>query len=599
MTEIRTSQIGCRVVIRMTEMTCHTPQDIMSSPLVARVVQRFLDHLAKHDSPLLAAAGGLSLTVEAPDEVSEAAGTIADLLRLLVDTRPELIRQMVPSLAPLIATPQPMADFVDRLYNFWRDYERFLIFEDSAEESRDHAVEGHLPFVRANDELKSLVLDAYRWIDSNLRGYWPRVYHQVPAGASVGLLVDNITWPCPDGPYAILRDIPFVRLALLELPVVLYPRRNFRKGAFVPVADNPLAGAVIDPSQWYCLPLLVGPLVIHAFFHEDYLGLASSLVNLFEIANNADARRQPDGIMVFGVPAEHLGAEQTVFYEDTEHDLVLGVIGHSEDVDYFGYFKKMILTLHNVAMIRRGRLPIHGAMCRIELKDGSAANIVIVGDSGAGKSESLEAFRVLAHEHLRAMTIIFDDMGSLALSPDGRIAGYGTETGAFVRLDDLQPGYAFGQMDRSIFMSPHQTNARVVIPVTTYDEVMAGYPIDMLLYANNFEPIDAAHPHVEFFADPDAAIPVFRDGQRAAKGTTDERGLVRTYYANPFGPMQMTDRHDPLAQQFFHAIFAAGVRVGQLRTQLGIPGQEQTGPESAAHALFQVIKSAAVNTPTH
>ncbi|MDZ7821174.1 MAG: hypothetical protein U5N26_04820 [Candidatus Marinimicrobia bacterium] len=45
--------------------------------------------------------------------------------------------------------------------------------------------------------------------------------------------------------------------------------------------------------------------------------------------------------------------------------------------------------------------------------------------------------------------------------------GCGTETGAFVRLDDLQPGYAFGQLDRSIIMSPGKINSRILLPVTT------------------------------------------------------------------------------------------------------------------------------------
>ena len=585
MAEIRTSHFGYRVVIRMSEMTCRTPQDVMASPLVTQIVQRFLDHLVKHDSPLLAATKDFP-TNAGPGEVSEAANAIADVLRLLVDNKPAIICTMVPALSPLVESVQPLADFVDKLYDFWRDYERFLIYEGAADASRDRAVEGHLGFVRANDDLKTLVLEAYRWIDAHLRGIWPRVYHQVPAGANIGLLVDHINWPCPGGPYAMLREIPFVRLALLELPVVLYPRKNTRKGRFAPVAHNPLDGVEITPQDWFCLPLKVGPLVIHAFFHEDYLGLASSLVNLFELADHADARCKPDGIMVFGVDASTLGDEQTVFFEDEAEDLVLGVIGHSEDVDYFGYFKKMILTLHNVVMMRRGHLPVHGAMCHIELKDGSRSTIVIIGDSGAGKSESLEAFRVLAHDHLRAMTIIFDDMGSLSIDAEGRVIGYGTETGAFVRLDDLQPGFAFGQIDRSIFMNPHRTNARLVIPITTYDEVIAGYPVDMVLYANNFEQVDDKHPFVEMINSADDALSVFRAAYRAAKGTTDEKGLVQTYFANPFGPAQLRTRHEPIAERHFRAMFAAGVQVGQLRTRLGIDGLEQKGPETAARALF-------------
>jgi hypothetical protein len=589
MSDLQVATFGNRAIIRMTEMPCQTPQDIMKSPLVAQVVQRYLDHLVKHDSPLLLAAGGLS-TDAAKREISEAAQALADILRLLVDHQPALIATLVPNLAPLLASAQPLADFIDKLYDFWRQYDRFLIYEGTADTSRDRAIEGHLPFLRANDSLKALVLEAYRRIDSHVRGYWPRTYHQVPAGANIGLLVDAIDWPCPDGPYAMLRDIPMVRLALLELPVVFYSRRNVRKGKIAPVAENPLEGVTIDQRDWYCLPLKVGPLLIHTFFHERYLPLASSLVNLFELADHADARRAPDGILVFGVPAEHLGEEQTVFYEDTARELVLGVVGKSDEMDYFGYFKKMLLTLHNVIMMRRGRLPIHGAMCRIELQDRTVATVVIVGDSGAGKSESLEAFRSLAHDHLRSMSIIFDDMGSLAIKPDGSIAGYGTETGAFVRLDDLQPGYAFGQIDRSIFMNPHKTNARLVIPVTTYEEVMAGYPVDLVLYANNYEQTDEEHELVQIFDGPAQALHVFREGYRAAKGTTDERGLVHTYFANPFGPMQFKQRHDPLAAAFFDAMFHAGVQLGQLRTRLGIAGYEQDGPELAARALFDFIR---------
>ena len=88
-----------------------------------------------------------------------------------------------------------------------------------------------------------------------------------------------------------------------------------------------------------------------------------------------------------------------------------------------------------------------------------------MGDSGAGKSESLEALRILADEHLRDLTVVFDDMGSLQFR-DGRVVGVGTEIGAFVRLDDLQPGYAYAEVERSIFMNPHKTNARIVIPIT-------------------------------------------------------------------------------------------------------------------------------------
>jgi len=588
MTEYRTAHFGYRLTIRLTEMTCQTPQDVMRSPLVLSVVQRFLDHLVKHDSPLLEALGSLT-PFPGPDGASAAAIAITDLLRLLIDHRPALIAQMVPRLSTLVATTQPLADFIDRLYDFWRDYERYLIYEATADDSRDRAVEGHVPFVRANDQLKALVLEAYRRIDSHLRGVWPRVYHQVPAGASMGLLVERIPWPCPDGPYTALRDIPFVRLALLELPVVLYPRRNACLRRFTPVPTNPLTGVTLDVNAWFCLPLKVGPLVIHTFFYEEYLGLATSLVNLFELADHADARRAPDGILVFGAPPQHAGATQTVYFEDEEHDVVLGVIERSDAVEYFGYLQKMILTLHNVAMMRRKRLPVHGAMYRLELRNHPAVHIVLVGGHGAGAAETFEALRILAHDELRAMTVIFDEMGSLACTAEGGVAGYGTGTGAFLRLDEMQPGFAFGQIDRCILMNPLKANARLVIPVTTYDAVMAGYPVDFFLAVNNVESVDAEHPILDYPPTPARALSIFNKGVQKATALPGESDLLPTCFANPYGPSACTSSNNALALEYFEALFTAGVHVGQLRTRQGIAGSEQEGPEAAAHALLAAI----------
>jgi hypothetical protein len=484
-----------------------------------------------------------------------------------------------------------LAELVERLYDHWRGYERYLIFEGAADDSRDRALEGHMPFVYNNQDLTALVREAYRRIERNLRGHWPRVYRQIPAGANLSLLIDHIRWACPGGLYEPLRDIGMVRLALLSPPVLLYPKRNKRRGRFVQTFRHPLQQVYWDPTRWLCIPLRVGELCFQFFFDRDYLSLAVSLVNLFELSGHEEARRKPDGIVLFGLPPENLEAEPTTFYIDEKEEIVVGAVVKSDEMDYFGYCKKMILTLHNVIMMRRGRLPVHGAMCRISLRRGPDFSLVIVGDSGAGKSETLEAFRILADEWISDMTIIFDDMGSLLLTaepePQMQMRGYGTEIGAFVRLDDLEPGYAFGHFDRSIFMNPHRENARVVLPITEYGHVVAGYPVSMLLYANNYEPVTEDTPAVEFFSNPAQALEVFQAGYRAAKGTTDERGLVHTYFANPFGPEQLPDLHQPLAHRYFAAAAEAGIRLGQLRTRLGIDGWEREGPRQAAEALFR------------
>ena len=193
--------------------------------------------------------------------------------------------------------------------------------------------------------------------------------------------------------------------------------------------------------------------------------------------------------------------------------------------------------------------------------------------------------------------MIADDMGSLEVAADGRVLGYGTEIGAFVRLDDLQQGYAFGQMDRAIIMSPNRVNARVVLPVTSLDDVLRGYPVDYLLYANNYEAVDDEHPVLERLPEQEAALAVFAGGAAMSKGTTTSTGLTHSYFANPFGPAQRREQHEALARKTFAAAYAAGVYVGQLRTQLGLPGAESAGPRAAAEALLELIAGGGLRRP--
>ncbi|HSQ77268.1 MAG TPA: phosphoenolpyruvate carboxykinase, partial [Nitrospirota bacterium] len=148
----------------------------------------------------------------------------------------------------------------------------------------------------------------------------------------------------------------------------------------------------------------------------------------------------------------------------------------------------------------------------------------------------------------------------------------------------------YEEIDRSIFMNPDKTNARLIMPITRYHHIVKGYRVDMFLYANNYEQVNDDVPGVEFFANPEDALSTFRGAARLAKGTTDEKGLVHTYFANPFGAPQRKEEHEKIATQYFYRMFKTGVRVGQIRTRLGIGGFEQTGPKAASMALFHEIR---------
>ena len=474
---------------------------------------------------------------------------------------------------------------IEDFYRFWRRLERYTIIHT------DRVRQGlaAMSFTEANSNFSRLILKLYRKVEENVLGEKPLVFRQIPVGGNCSVMINKVNWPMPKS-YRMLQEINFIDCILIEPPFITYPKRNTRTGIFSEVTENPLKNCVINKEHWFCYPAKVGELLAYVYFHRDFMEHGITLCNLFEMAKRDECRnRKPDIIYVFG-GTDKEDDFKTVFYDDVENDIMLGYINHSDQIDYFGYMKKMILTLHNLIMIKKGYLPIHGAMVNIKLKSGKEANVVIMGDSGAGKSESLEAFRALGKDNISDMTVIFDDMG-IFKNTDNEVVGYGTEIGAFVRLDDLEQGYAFNEIDRSIFMNPDKINARLVMPITPYFEIVKGYKVDMMLYANNYTAVEAEDKSIEFFGNVDEAINVFKSGARMAKGTTSEKGLVESYFANPFGPVQMKEKTDVLIEEYFNLMFKNNIKVGQIKTCLGIKGQEKDGPRRAAIELFDIIKT--------
>lgn len=563
---------------------CETTVQLAESDTFEKVVDLFVKHLKETDSPILDEIGS-------PKGSDKDIRTLVALLRLLA-TKP------LEEAAPLLSGGQAYAQrveelnrFAQELYNFWRNYNRFLICHSESGPDRFDR-RPYRTFNATAERLNHLVRGLYRDVCENLTGEHPRVYRQVAAGCHVGLIAVPIGAKMPEPYRTQLGPIPIIRQVLIHPPLILDPPMNKRQGRFQKIDRNPLASMVLDPSKYLCYPAQVGPMVAFVYFHQHVIGLGTSLANLFELATDAQVAAGPDAVYVFGAPPGALldfGDFPTVFFDDAESGLLVGAVPLENRFAYFGYLKKMILTLHNAWVMKRGRMPFHGAMSHIVLRGGNAATLLMLGDTATGKSETLEAFRSVGEKHIREIRIIADDMGSLEVDPDGRVIGYGTETGAFVRLDDLQQGYAFGQIDRTILMSPQKTNARVVLPVTTIEEALRGYPIDLLLYANNYEQVEEDHPIIESFESADEALRVFREGKAMSKGTTTSKGIVHNYFANIFGPPQYREIHDQLAERVFAAAYDGGVYIGKVRTRLGIPGFETTGPEEAARALLDLV----------
>jgi hypothetical protein len=590
---LRRLDVDQRAIVMHTDgAVCSTTRELVESAAFERVVGLFVTHLQTHNPAALA-----EIAVDAADPARGA--YLMDLLRLLASNPLERIAGTVPGGEGLLSQREALHNFVEGLYDFWRSFDRFMICHSELGES-DGDRRPYRTFNATVEALAQVVRDFYRDACENITGGPPRVYRQVAAGCEVGVIATPRKWAMPTHYRHTLEGIPFVRHVLMYPPLILDPPTNTRTGRFIEVDTNPIADLTLDREQWICYPARVGHLVVFVYFHQRFAGLGFALANLFEVADDEQIAAGPDAIYLYGAPPEALAAygdQPTVFHDDIANRVLVAAVPLEDRFGYFGYLKKMILTLHNVAAIKQGRLPFHGAFARLVLADGTGANLLLIGDTATGKSESLEALRLLGQEKISELRVIADDMGSLEVGADGAVRGYGTEIGAFVRLDDLQQGYALGQIDRAIIMSPQRVNARVVLPVTTMEEVLHGYAVDLLLYANNYEQVDDDHPIIERFASPEAALVVFREGAAMSKGTTTTTGLVRNYFANVFGAAQREAEHDVIAERTFAAAFAAGVFVGQLRTRLGVAGDETTGSQEAAAALLRLVSERTKGAP--
>lgn len=573
-----------KVVLWLQDRICDTPEELLSSDPFHRVLNQFLLNLQRRNSSLLTIFHSTPLT---PEEFNTLNETLIYLTRLPAN----LVEKVVEGSDKYFEDREKFNSFIEQLYNYWRHFQRLIISESKAEE---YTSRPYRTFNRTIEHLTTLIRNTYRDIQSNITGEYPRIYRQVSAGAEIAAITEKMPLDMQIDLRKVVEKISVIRQVLIYPPLIFNTSSNKRVGFFERVNKNPFTNFKLDTNDWLCYPAKIGDLLVMVYFTLEQFEVNFAMANLFELANDADLKKRPDAVMFFGVPLDQLDPKyhhKTYFFDDEETGALVGIVPAGDEMGYFGYIKKMALTLHNIRMMKRGRMPYHGAMFQLKLRNKGHYTFLIMGDTGAGKSETLEAMRQMGGDDIEDIAIIADDMGSLQIMDDGQVLGFGTETGAFVRLDDLQPGYAFGQIDRAIIMNVDQVNARVVLPVTTFDKINRGTKVDFVLYANNYDKVDEAHPVIGRFDSKEEAIPVFRDGKVMSKGTTNTSGLVGTYFANVFGPQQYPDVYDKLADKFFAQMFKNGTYVGQLRTQLGVPGMERGGPEFAAKEILKFLKT--------
>ena len=111
--------------------------------------------------------------------------------------------------------------------------------------------------------------------------------------------------------------------------------------------------------------------------------------------------------------------------------------------------------------------------------------------------------------------------------------------------------------------------------------------MDLFLYANNY----ADCRGLRAFDSKQQAMQTFIEGKRFALGTTQEKGLSSTFFANPFGPMQKQQECLQIISRMFDALMEQGVFLGEIYTGLGLPDKGGDALSQAAQALLETLQS--------
>ncbi len=566
---------------------CLDTSELVDHPLFKEIVNLSVRALMKRDSIILDIFDHKNRTI-----LEEDIKNLIKTLRFLVKLPVDQVVKIIPEAEPFLKHKRRFSNYIDYLYDFWRSFDRFIISRGT-----NHHLLEKRPYRTFNtviEDFNRLVRQTYRDIHENITYEYPNIYRQIQAGAAFATIAVPMDIPIPLKYSKKVSNVKVMRQVMLNPPIVLDPPMNKRTGKFLKVEKNPIDLIDIKYDDWLCYPVKVGELTILTYIHEMFYELGFSMANLYKLATDEDLMKKPDGLFFFGVQNEeinHIAKYPTVFHDDEENNMLIGAIPGKPKYGYFGYLKKMLLSLHNVKMLHKLRLPFHGSLIRILMEGGKDVSILFFGDCGAGEEETLEAMMDIFGNKISDVIIIADDMGSLDIDDDMNVIGYGTEVGSFIRLDDLAPSAKFGAIDRAIFMKVDETNSRVVIPTTTMYNVNRGTKIDMVLYTNNYEEVDEDHPVIELFDKSKDALGVLRRGCAMSMGATTATGLQETYFVNPFGVPEYPELHDKLAQKFFNLMESKGVFLGEFRTQLGIEDRHRQGPYKAARSLVKFIES--------
>lgn len=321
-----------------------------------------------------------------------------------------------------------------------------------------------------------------------------------------------------------------------DAPTAEYFRKRFTEFA-----------EILNPKDYVCKMVQIGPTSLMLVMNRSYSHYLVEELRLFPQfdASLEDLKNlKPDAISFMGIPTKTIGENYRIGYymEQTASEnpneapdaIPVSWVDAEDITDYMGYLKKPSLTMGNERVKAKEGLPIHGAAFTIAAKNGLRKTIVMGGDSGTGKSETIIAMveqiinGIGGAQNVEYVELLAGDMLSMWTGEDGQIYMLGTEQGDFMRLSDISDDYKTRFRDLIEKASKtnvhHPTNPRATIPgLCDAEKTLRPVRVNIFLNIDNFNKAPQGR-HFQEEPDPENLLcSVYPRGYRREKGTSGDQ----------------------------------------------------------------------------
>jgi hypothetical protein len=241
--------VNKKIIIRLRDRVCENSDELLSSDLFTEITRRFVNDLKRRRSPLLQIFG------TQPDEIQDAdVQLLVRVFQVLGKMNMDAVTKLIDGSDQFVVNASLLYEFVESLYNYWRDFERFIICDSTGDRFDQRP---YRTFNSTVEYLAHLVRSTYRDIQENISGQHPNIYRQIHAGAEMAVIALPKDVSLPEGSYQKLRDIPVIRQILMYPPLLINSPMNKRTGKFERIDSNPIEKVEVHSSEWLCYPAKV------------------------------------------------------------------------------------------------------------------------------------------------------------------------------------------------------------------------------------------------------------------------------------------------------------------------------------------------------